>query len=255
MAKAKEGQTANTPAPAASHSAHDIILAHPVFNLMQWLANSPSGDEVARELTLNYFQLLGAIQCRLALTDAEGNLYFVGSFGFEKHLTGTSQALDYWQSRTDEIVKIEIAPNGLGWSPSGQYLQARVNDFGDNRGWITIGFKNEFTNGFSEGLGQTDAEQLMQIIKHVIGIYMMTQVQKSSSALAGSQLTAGRDSFSPRQLSILHGMVEGKTNHELAAELGFSVSTIRHETMRIYELLGVSDRREAAREALDRKIV
>jgi DNA-binding NarL/FixJ family response regulator len=49
-------------------------------------------------------------------------------------------------------------------------------------------------------------------------------------------------------------MVEGKTNHELASELGFSVSTIRHETMRIYQILSVSDRREAAREAMERKI-
>jgi DNA-binding NarL/FixJ family response regulator len=44
--------------------------------------------------------------------------------------------------------------------------------------------------------------------------------------------------------------VEGKTNHELATELGFSVSTIRHETMRIYQALSVSDRKEAAKKAL-----
>ena len=49
---------------------------------------------------------------------------------------------------------------------------------------------------------------------------------------------------------ILRGMVEGKTNHELATELGFSVSTIRHETMRIYQALSVSDRKEAAKKAL-----
>ena len=65
---------------------------------------------------------------------------------------------------------------------------------------------------------------------------------------------ASRSDFSQRQLQILQGMVEGKTNHELASDLGFSVSTIRHETMRIYQSLGVSDRREAAREALDRDI-
>ena len=41
-------------------------------------------------------------------------------------------------------------------------------------------------------------------------------------------------------------MVEGKTNHELATDLGFSVSTIRHETMAIFKALGVSDRKEAA---------
>lgn len=59
-----------------------------------------------------------------------------------------------------------------------------------------------------------------------------------------------RGNLTQRQLSILRGMVEGKTNHELANELGFSVSTIRHETMRIYEILAVSDRKEAAKKAL-----
>ncbi len=42
---------------------------------------------------------------------------------------------------------------------------------------------------------------------------------------------------------------ESKTNHELATEMGFSVSTIRHETMRIYQALAVSDRKEAAKKA------
>ncbi len=52
--------------------------------------------------------------------------------------------------------------------------------------------------------------------------------------------------LSARQAQILQGMVEGKTNHELATDLGFSVSTIRHETMAIFKALGVSDRIEAA---------
>ena len=55
--------------------------------------------------------------------------------------------------------------------------------------------------------------------------------------------------ISPRQIQILQGMVEGKTNHELATDLGFSVSTIRHETMAIFRALGVSDRKEAAKAA------
>lgn len=57
------------------------------------------------------------------------------------------------------------------------------------------------------------------------------------------------DSISARQIQILRGMVEGRTNHELATELGFSVSTIRHETMAIFRALGVSDRKEAAKAA------
>jgi DNA-binding CsgD family transcriptional regulator len=56
--------------------------------------------------------------------------------------------------------------------------------------------------------------------------------------------------LSPRQKQILSGMVDAKTNHDLAQELGFSVSTIRHETMEIYQILGASDRKEAAQIAL-----
>jgi DNA-binding CsgD family transcriptional regulator len=63
------------------------------------------------------------------------------------------------------------------------------------------------------------------------------------------QGAANGPAISPRQSQILQGMVEGKTNHELATDLGFSVSTIRHETMAIYRALGVSDRKEAAKVA------
>jgi DNA-binding CsgD family transcriptional regulator len=55
--------------------------------------------------------------------------------------------------------------------------------------------------------------------------------------------------MSDRQVQILRGMTNGKTNHELATDLGFSVSTIRHETMAIFKALGVSDRKEAAKAA------
>jgi len=213
---------------------------------MQWLANSPSGDEVARELVLNYFQLLGATQSRLVVTDDDGTANFVGDFGFEKSLTGSSQSLEFWQNRTDEIVKIQIEANGLGWSPSGRYLQARVNDYGDTRGWITIGFTKE--------TDKLEAEQLMQVLKHVVGIFMSTLQVSKAAQVSTSRPTVTKDSFTPRQMSILEGMVSGKTNHELASELGFSVSTIRHETMRVYQALSVSDRREAASEALERGI-
>ena len=58
-----------------------------------------------------------------------------------------------------------------------------------------------------------------------------------------------------RQKKILAGMIEAKTNHQLAQELGFSVSTIRHETMEIYQLLHASDRKEAAEIAIKLNLV
>ena len=64
-----------------------------------------------------------------------------------------------------------------------------------------------------------------------------------------NQSAANAPKMSDRQIQILRGMVDGKTNHELATDLGFSVSTIRHETMAIFRALGVSDRKEAAKAA------
>ena len=61
--------------------------------------------------------------------------------------------------------------------------------------------------------------------------------------------------LSQRQIQILQGMVDGKTNHELAVDLGFSVSTIRHETMAIFRALGVSDRKEAAKAAQQMELI
>jgi len=65
----------------------------------------------------------------------------------------------------------------------------------------------------------------------------------------------GAPKISARQFQILQGMVDGKTNHELATDLGFSVSTIRHETMAIFRALGVSDRKQAAKAAQQMKLI
>ena len=94
----------------------------------------------------------------------------------------------------------------------------------------------------------------------VYGITIPVFVRKgrleASAALAnprfvkdGEQTFVELDMSRTGQRSVF-GMVEGKTNHELATEMGFSVSTIRHETMRIYQALAVSDRKEAAKKAL-----
>jgi len=53
--------------------------------------------------------------------------------------------------------------------------------------------------------------------------------------LSAENRDAGAGQLTQRQILNLRGMVESKTNHELATELGFSVSTIRHETRRIYQ--------------------
>ena len=90
-----------------------------------------------------------------------------------------------------------------------------------------------------------------------LGLYLSLahELGSSTSRSIIERTEPGSDQLTPRQVSILRGMVEGKTNHELANELGFSVSTIRHETMRIYQALAVSDRKEAAKKAISLALI
>ena len=103
---------------------------------------------------------------------------------------------------------------------------------------------------------QLSAEDLslIEIMGKVCAFYLLSELpelkQSNSIEKIASQLQ-----FSARQLQIINGFVEGKTNHELAEDLGFSVSTVRHETMDIFRLLGASDRKEAAKIAQERSIV
>lgn len=61
--------------------------------------------------------------------------------------------------------------------------------------------------------------------------------------------------LSPRQMKILHLIYEGLTNNEIADKLGFSDSTIRQESMRIYQILKVTGRKEAIKVAIERNLI
>jgi DNA-binding CsgD family transcriptional regulator len=95
---------------------------------------------------------------------------------------------------------------------------------------------------------------LIQVIGKVCAVYLKVELPELKHPHLTKELSS-KVSFSARQLQILQGFVEGKTNHELAEDLGFSVSTIRHETMEIYRTLGASDRKEAAKIAQDKSII
>jgi DNA-binding CsgD family transcriptional regulator/predicted DNA-binding protein with PD1-like motif len=97
----------------------------------------------------------------------------------------------------------------------------------------------------------------MQALSSLLTIYLVSIFPRGiRPSLLGSEVkTESVSELSARQLMILAGMVDGKTNPELSTALGYSVSTIRHETMDIFKILGVADRKEAAKSALANGLV
>jgi DNA-binding NarL/FixJ family response regulator len=70
------------------------------------------------------------------------------------------------------------------------------------------------------------------------------------SSLRRTRLSVEQDSsvwnlLNSRQHKIVSMMSEGKTNYQIAYELGYSESTIRQDTIKIYEILGVPGRKGA----------
>ena len=68
---------------------------------------------------------------------------------------------------------------------------------------------------------------------------------------AGTQgAAAALEGLSPRETEVLGLLARGLTNKEIAREIGYSVGTVKNVVQRVIEKLGVSDRTQAAVQAV-----
>lgn len=93
--------------------------------------------------------------------------------------------------------------------------------------------------------------ELVQAIRTVYngGRYLPASID------AALQKRSGRVELSQREQEVLAGIVRGRSNKEIAAELGISENTVKVHATRVFEKLGVADRLEAATAAIQRGIV
>lgn len=102
-------------------------------------------------------------------------------------------------------------------------------------------------------------EALMRVLRILLPIYRMQPLingalvtEQNSQAVTGNHQLAMQSlgnkqepELSDRQIQILKQVALGKTNAQIAREIGFSESTVRQETIDIYRKLEVSDRKRA----------
>ncbi len=213
-------------------------------DFIEWLSYHPTADEITRTLVLDNLAGEGACCARIGLLNSDDSLTFLGEYGFTDDKKGKTFSSAEWRSWNHDAADIALGRNKDHWSPDKKMLMVTMRHRGSVQGHLVI--------RFSAPVADTKrVEELVIDFAIPISLYLTLNYQghKNGLALVDREDT-GANQLTARQLSILSGMVEGKTNHELATELGFSVSTIRHETMRIYQALSVSDRKEAAKKAL-----
>ncbi len=80
-------------------------------------------------------------------------------------------------------------------------------------------------------------------------------VTERLSALASGQTAAGEAAINERELEVLELLAQGARNKEIAARLFITTKTVEYHLSNIFSKLGVSNRTEAARVAIERSLV
>jgi DNA-binding CsgD family transcriptional regulator len=228
----------------------DLILTQ-IRKFIEWLSFHPSSDEIARALVTEYLVEHGVSCMRFGRINNDDSAIVLGQYGYQDAEQWRNLVVpgSEWRAWDMPAVDIMTGKNKAKWSPDSKMCVVQLRDRGVLQGNVVI----EFTAAISDA----DKPNVLETIEDycvLISLYLSFQNRSAANVasinLPNDSRDAGSGQLTPRQILILRGMVEGKTNHELATEMGFSVSTIRHETMRIYQALAVSDRKEAAKKAL-----
>ena len=78
---------------------------------------------------------------------------------------------------------------------------------------------------------------------------------RSDGEIASRTVTRSRVQVTPRELSALRLMADGKSNKEIANTLGISERTVKTHLGHLFEKLGVTSRTEALKVATRRGLV
>ena len=155
-----------------------------------------------------------------------------------------------WRAVDTDDTRIITGELKTKWTPDSTMYVSSLRDRGVVQGHVIVHFHKPITDAEKSRAAETIEDLCVPLALYLSFIARPVGSVLGGVAMPAENRDAGAGQLSQRQILILRGMVEGKTNHELATEMGFSVSTIRHETMRIYQALAVSDRKEAAKKAL-----
>lgn len=214
--------------------------------IISLLTDNPSGNEIARAIALDFLLQFNVTKVRISGIRSDDSLIFLGDHGFSPSTTGKTEPATVWRMREDELMHVKIDKTSFGFNDERTCAAALLKIRGVTSGALAI--------YFAKPLSAKAAEELTEIVASLVGPLALFFFIRASTISIGSSdgprtEEATSSHFTDRQLKILARMADGHTNHEIASALGFSVSTIRHETMRIFQLLSASDRHEASTKA------
>lgn len=216
----------------------------------------PSLEEMCQFAVIRTFNFLDASALFEAVLDADGNIRPVGQFGF------SAEIMKSWASsninedlptadalKTNNIVWVA---DKKAWETDYPHLSKYDMDFTTNTfiAWpITVRGAHMSVLGLCLRGVEAPTPGLISYFETVGGIFALQQSKARvlTTSQVEDEIVSKLNLFTRRQRDVIRLVTEGLTNIQIASELGFSESTIRQETMRIYEILGATGRSDAIR--------
>ncbi len=227
-----------------------------IRKFIEWLSYHPTTEEIARALATEHLAEFSVLGIRFGRVNNDDSIVVLGQYGYPDADLYRDRIIPSAEWRAVDADDVRIIKGELqgNWTPDSTMYVSQLRDRGVAQGHVIVHFHKPVTNE-----NQSRVAEAIEDICVPLALYLSFKNHPVGN-LGGvispiDTRDAGTGQLTQLQILILRGMVEGKTNHELATELGFSVSTIRHETMRIYQALAVSDRKEAAKKAITLSLV
>lgn len=244
------------------HGADPSSLLMRIQTLARAVSTTSSVDGLLRLVVLRTLSPLGCHAAGMFALDTTGVLRLVSSYGYPSELP--LRDIDNLDDRIPVTYALhtgspvwlhdddfaERFPDLVAWGWPDDRRTAAVFPLGDVTPsalfWITSCQRIE-PNTLPAHYFETVAALLGIAIDPLHGRVDLAARPRSRVAIPGQ--------LSERQIAILRLIADGRTNKAIGARLGYSESTVRHETMRIFRTLGVASRSQAVTEAMARGLV
>ena len=228
-----------------------------IRKFIEWLSYHPTTEEIARAVATEYLAEFAVLGVRFGHINNDDSVTVLGQYGYPDADTWRERNVPSaeWRAVDSDYVRIIVGILKTKWTTDSTMYVNELRDRGVVQGHVIIQFHNPVSDADKHRTAEAINDLSVPLALYLSFLTRPVGIGMGSINMPMDSRDSSNAQLSQRQILILRGMVEGKTNHELARELGFSVSTIRHETMRIYQGLAVSDRKEAAKKALTLSLV
>ena len=231
-----------------------------ILGTLKALSDADNADTFCRSMALNVLQDFGVIATYVARLDSDNHISMIGSYGYSQQRVENTGRPSIWENmsitetiRTGKVMVYETWGQYIAKYPEKEHLASPGQAFV----CLPLRYRGATSGGFGITFSQPlDGVGLDPRIWEVFSSAGEVFLSKSwSSELVrnpvpvneyGEDALFAVESLSEREKSVLDLVAKGLTNEQIAKQLSYSSSTIKQNTIRIFKVLGVKSREDAA---------